>query len=193
MGTYWLRKFTYSESKTHSRWWELYQFSVVIRWNTRLAESLSIGHGSRQVQVTLKIPFSKLWLCKETLVLEAKFAFAKFVFRVAERVNVAVTKMLPKGVLLPHFSFLWHVHFCVTSLFWFPMLANIAHSDTMNELRIHFIKNAAHHQKASLEDHFTRDRLIHTETVTKQPLFCFSLGPTYHRCLHPQKRYGVAI
>lgn len=44
--------------------------------------------------------------------------------------------MLPKGVLPPHFSFLWHVHFCVTSLFWFPVLANIAHSDTMIELSL---------------------------------------------------------
>lgn len=103
-----------------------------------------------------------MWLCKQQLVLEAKFAFAKFVFGVAERGKVAVTKMLPKGVLPPHFSFLWHVNFCVTSLFLFPMLANIAHSDTMIEL--HFIKNAAHHQKASLEEHFARDRLIHTET-----------------------------
>lgn len=60
---------------------------------------------------------AKMWLYKEVLVLEAKFAFAKFLFRVAERGNVAVTKMLPKEVLPPHFSFLWHVHFCVTSLF----------------------------------------------------------------------------
>ena len=67
--------------------------------------------------MTLKIPFSKLWLCEEALVLEAKFAFAKFVFRVAERGNVAVTKMLSKGVLPPHFSFLWHVR-----LFYFIIL-----------------------------------------------------------------------